>query len=145
VTDWFELRVTVQLPVPVQAPDQPENVEPVAGVAVSVTIVPAAKVRQPEPQEVPGGEEVTVPVPVPDVVMVRVVRVGVPDCTVIKAPEGVVAPPYVQLTALSPFAAAAGIVMFNWYSPGKPVNPAKVKAATFPPTWHTGSTGRDPD
>ncbi len=34
------LIVTWQLPVPVQAPLQPANVEPLAGVAVSVTRVP---------------------------------------------------------------------------------------------------------
>jgi hypothetical protein len=33
---------TVQVDVPVQAPDQPENVDPVAGVAVRVTLVPYA-------------------------------------------------------------------------------------------------------
>ena len=31
---------TTHVPVPVQAPLQPENVEPTAGVAVSVTLVP---------------------------------------------------------------------------------------------------------
>jgi hypothetical protein len=41
VTDWFEFIVTVQLPVPEQAPDHPANVEPEFGVAVSVTTVPA--------------------------------------------------------------------------------------------------------
>ena len=84
--------VTVHVPVPVQAPDHPAKVEPVAAVAFSVTTVPAAKLRQPEPHEVPEGEEVTVPLPVPNVVMVRVVRVGVLDCTVIRSPEGVVEP-----------------------------------------------------
>ena len=39
---------------------------------MSVTTVPAAKLRQPEPHEVPAGEELTEPLPVPDVVMVRV-------------------------------------------------------------------------
>jgi len=72
VTAWVELTATVQLPVPEQAPDHPANVEPVFGVAVSVTAVPAAKLRQPEPHEVPAGEELTEPLPVPDVVMVRV-------------------------------------------------------------------------
>jgi hypothetical protein len=32
--------LTVQLPVPEQAPDQPAKVAPVAGAAVSVTLVP---------------------------------------------------------------------------------------------------------
>ncbi|MGA8580849.1 MAG: hypothetical protein WB579_19335 [Bryobacteraceae bacterium] len=68
----MEFIVTVQPPVPEQAPDHPANVEPVPGVAVSVMTVPAAKLRQPEPHEVPTGEEVTVPLPVPDVVIVRV-------------------------------------------------------------------------
>jgi hypothetical protein len=72
VTVWFELIVTVQPPVPEQAPDHPANVEPVFGVAVSVTTVPAAKLRQPEPHEDPVGEELTEPLPVPGVDMVRV-------------------------------------------------------------------------
>lgn len=91
VTASLELIVTVQLPVPVQAPDHPANAEPVFGVAVSVTTVPAAKLRQPEPHEVPGGEELTAPLPVPDIAMVRVAP-GVLDCTVIRSPTGVVAP-----------------------------------------------------
>jgi hypothetical protein len=72
VTDRFEFIVTVQLPAPEQAPDHPANVEPAVGVGVSVTTVPAAKLRQPEPHEVPAGEEPTVPLPVPDFVIVRV-------------------------------------------------------------------------
>jgi hypothetical protein len=93
VTAWLEFIVTVQLPVPEQAPDHPANVEPVFGVAVSVTAVPAAKLRQPEPHEVPAGKALTVPLPVPDVDMVRAgVGFGVLDCTVIRSPAGVVAP-----------------------------------------------------
>jgi hypothetical protein len=42
VTGWLEFIVTAQLPVPEQAPDHPVNVEPVFGVAVSVTLVPVA-------------------------------------------------------------------------------------------------------
>ena len=71
VTAWFELIVTVQVPVPEHAPDHPAKAEPAFGVAVSVTTVPVAKLRQPDPHEVPAGEEPTVPPPVPDVVMVR--------------------------------------------------------------------------
>jgi hypothetical protein len=37
VTAWSVLIVTVQVPVPEQAPDHPANVEPVAGFAVRVT------------------------------------------------------------------------------------------------------------
>ena len=64
--------VKVQTPVPEHVPDQPANVELELGVAVSVATVPAAKLRQPEPHDVPEGEELTVPLPVPDMVVVRV-------------------------------------------------------------------------
>ena len=58
--------VTVQAPVPVQAPLQPVKVEPVAGVAVSVTAVVYPKVPlQVLPQLMPAGVLATVPVPVP--------------------------------------------------------------------------------
>jgi len=58
--------VTVQAPVPAQ-PVQPVKVEPAAGVAVSVTAVPLAKLaEQVAPQVIPAGELVTVPLPVPD-------------------------------------------------------------------------------
>ena len=40
VTDLAAVIETLQGPVPVQAPDQPVKVEPVDGVAVSVTEVP---------------------------------------------------------------------------------------------------------
>ena len=40
VTDFAALIVTEQLPVPVQAPLHPANVEPVPAAAVSVTGVP---------------------------------------------------------------------------------------------------------
>jgi hypothetical protein len=58
--------VSVQGPVPVQAPDHPENVSPVPGVAVSVTTVPPLKVAvHVDPQLMPAGLLVTVPVPDP--------------------------------------------------------------------------------
>ena len=41
-TLWAALMVTVQIPVPVQAPLQPANLEPAAGVGVNVTLVPPA-------------------------------------------------------------------------------------------------------
>ena len=43
VTDLAASMVTAQVPVPVQAPLQPEKAEPLAGVAVRVTTVPATK------------------------------------------------------------------------------------------------------
>jgi len=56
---------TVQVgEVPVQAPDHPAKVELAFGLAVSVTAVPALKVD-------PVGLLVTVPLPVPVLLMVR--------------------------------------------------------------------------
>ncbi len=42
VTEVAALTVTVQVPVPEQAPLQPAKVEPAAGVAVRVTAVPGS-------------------------------------------------------------------------------------------------------
>jgi len=72
VTLWAAVIVTAQLPVPVQAPLQPVNVEPVAGVAVRVTFVPRLKLAlHVAPQLMPAGDEVTVPLPVPALPTVR--------------------------------------------------------------------------
>src|SRR5438552_7389138 len=52
---------------------QPVKVEPAAAVAVNVTAVPLAKLaEQVAPQLIPAGELVTVPLPVPAGVTVRV-------------------------------------------------------------------------
>jgi hypothetical protein len=61
------VKVTVQAPVPMQPPPlQPLKVEPGAGVAVRVTVVPLEKLaEQLVPQVIPGGEVVTVPLPLP--------------------------------------------------------------------------------
>ena len=54
--------MTVQLPVPVHAPDQPLKVYPPAGVAFNVTDAPELNVAEHvEPQEIPEGLLVTVP------------------------------------------------------------------------------------
>src|SRR5215468_9087464 len=87
VTDCAADSETVQVPVPVQAPLQPEKVEPLAAAAVRVTEVPLAKLAlHVLPQLMPAGEEVTVPVPLPALVTVRVglvpveLKVAVTDC-----------------------------------------------------------------
>ena len=76
--------MTVHVPVLVQPPLQPVNVEPVAGVAVSVTAVPLVKpCEQVLPQEIPAGELVMLPLPAPDVVTVS----ANDDCTKVAATE----------------------------------------------------------
>ena len=74
VADWAELMVTVQMPVPEQpAPPQPTKVDPLFAAAVSVTTVFLAKsYEQVEPQLMPTGELVTMPMPVPFLMTVRV-------------------------------------------------------------------------
>ena len=58
--------LTVQVPVPVHAPLQPAKVEPPVGVATRVTGAPLGKLLlHVEPQLMPAGELVTVPVPLP--------------------------------------------------------------------------------
>jgi hypothetical protein len=71
-TDFAASMVTLQALVPLQAPLQPANVEPESGAAVKFTTVPLEKSpEQVEPQEIPEGELVSVPVPVPLLVTVR--------------------------------------------------------------------------
>jgi hypothetical protein len=66
VTDLAASMVTVQVPVPLHAPDHPANVDVPSGLAVNVTSVPAARLAAHVlPQEIPAGDEVTVPLPVP--------------------------------------------------------------------------------
>jgi len=63
---WSALMVRVQVPVPEQAPPQPLKLEPLAEAAVRVTLVPLVKLaEQVDPQLMPAGELVRVPLPVP--------------------------------------------------------------------------------
>ena len=68
VTAVFAFTASVQVPVPEQPPPlQPANTDPEDGVAVRVTTVPLENdLEQLEPQLMPEGLLVTVPVPVPD-------------------------------------------------------------------------------
>ena len=66
VTLRASLIVTVQLALPLQAPLQPMKVDVLSGTALSVTLLPEAKLwAQSLPQLMPAGEELTVPVPLP--------------------------------------------------------------------------------
>ena len=67
-------KVTVQVVAPpVHAPDQPPNLEPLVGIAVSVTLEPPVKVAlHVAPQLMPVGLLETVPAPVPVLVTLRV-------------------------------------------------------------------------
>ena len=77
VTAALPVKVTLQLPVPVQAPDQPANVELAFGAAVSVTIVPLVKLAlHIAPQLIPEGLLVIVPAPVPELWTVSWKEVG---------------------------------------------------------------------
>jgi len=66
VTAAFAVNVTLQAPVPEQAPDQPAKVDPALATAVRVTIEPAAKLAlHVAPQSIPEGLLVTLPAPAP--------------------------------------------------------------------------------
>ncbi len=101
MTFWAALMVTLQAPVPVQAPLQPPNTDPEAGVAARPTTVPEPYwVEQVAPQLIPVGELVTVPVPVPAGVTVNVnrgtkdaVTVSVEFTVTVQVPVPVQAPP----------------------------------------------------
>src|SRR6266850_1600189 len=80
VTDVAAVTVTTQVPVPAQPPPlQPVNVEPAAGAAVSVTMVPVVnEAEQVAPQAMPAGVLVTVPLPAPALETVSVEPVDTP-------------------------------------------------------------------
>ena len=73
VTVVAALTVTTQLPVPEQAPLQPAKADPVAGVAVRVSVVPAVTdCEQVVPQLILAGVPVSVTVPEPDPLLATV-------------------------------------------------------------------------
>src|SRR2546428_11284781 len=96
-------------------PLQPVKVEPAAGVAVSVTAVPLVKLaEQVAPQLMPAGELVTVPLPVPAGVTVRVKVCSVKVAVTVVAAESVTTqvpvpeqPPPVQPVKVEPAAGVA--------------------------------------
>ena len=72
MTDLAASIVTEQLSEPLHAPLQPANKEPFAHDAVRVTTVFSVKLsEQSEPQLMPAGEEITVPVPGPSIEIAR--------------------------------------------------------------------------
>ena len=79
VTDFAPVIDTLHcFELPLQAPDQPVKVDLFAGVAVSVTSVPAAKeCEQVAPQSMPGGLDITRPLPLPIFVTLSVYPVAV--------------------------------------------------------------------
>src|SRR5262247_4580445 len=115
VTDCAALIVTLQVPVPVQAPLQPVKVEPAAGVAVRVTTVPVVKeVEHVAPHVMPAGALVMVPLPAPVLLTVSAkpcsAKVAVTDCAALVVTVQVpvpVQPPPLQPVKLEPAAGAA--------------------------------------
>ena len=81
VTVLSLLRVTLHIAVSLQSPPlQPTNAEPVSATAVRATVVPPAKTAAHlDPQAIPAGLLLTLPVPVPPRVTVSVAA-----CTLIR-------------------------------------------------------------
>jgi hypothetical protein len=119
--------VTLQAPVPVHAPDQPLNTEPASASTLKLTTVPVAKLlAQVAPQEMPDGEDVTVPEPVParetaSVNNEAVVEVKVPDT-----------PPTVSVVETEVFCAAAEVWRTQTDWPEAIVPTAEVNTAPQP-------------
>jgi len=114
VTDLDEVTVTEQLLVPAQAPLQPVNVEPAAGVSVKVTRVPLVKFAVHVPgQLMPAGPLVTVPVPFPARVTVSGnsnLKVAVTDSDELRVTEHVPVPEQAPLQPVKTEPAAAWAV-----------------------------------
>src|SRR5439155_25807949 len=108
--------VIVHAPVPLQPPPlQPVKAEPAAGLALRVTTVPLAKLAvHVAPQVMPAGELVTVPLPVPAGVTVRVKVCTVKIAVTVVPEESVTThvpvpeqPPPLQPVKLEPAAGVA--------------------------------------
>ncbi len=77
VTDCDVFSVTLQVPTPTHAPDQPLKVDPDCGVAERViTVLTGKDAVHNVPQLIPVGDETTDPLPAPDL---RTVRVWLPE------------------------------------------------------------------
>lgn len=78
VTVWLPFMTTLQGPVPLHAPPQPAKVDPPVAFAVKVTALPAVKfaVQVSAQLLIPAGELLTVPLPAPDFMTVRVAVLG---------------------------------------------------------------------
>jgi len=100
--------VTVHVPVPEQPPPlQAVKVDPAAGVAVSVTIVPFVNdAEHVAPQEMPAGLLVTVPLPVP---ALEAVNVDVVDTPVPVTRRDTVSPSEVKLRFVLATPLAVGV------------------------------------
>jgi hypothetical protein len=120
VTEAAAVSETVQVvAVPLHAPLQPVKVEPVAGVAVSVTGTPMMyKAEQMTPQLIPPRELVTVPLPVPALVTVRV-KSGV----------------NVAVTAVAAVSETVQVVAVPVHAPLQPVKVEPVAGAAVSVTW----------
>jgi hypothetical protein len=102
VTETAADIVTVHVePLPLQPPPlHPLNVEPTYGVAVNVTLVPAASgAEHVAPQSIPAGLEVTLPLPSP---AFTTVRVKGPGGVPVSAPPASEPPPFAASTVSDP-------------------------------------------
>src|SRR5215470_14553260 len=120
VTAVAPISVTTHVPVPVQLPPlQPVKVDPAAGAAVRVTMVPDVnETEQVVPQLMPAGELVTVPLPVPLLFTLSAkdacMKVAVTEAAAFKVTTQVpvpVQPPPLQPVKVDPAAGAALSVM----------------------------------
>jgi hypothetical protein len=119
VVEVFTVRV--QVPVPEQGPLQPANVDPVAAAAVRVRELPTETlVEHWDPQEMPDGELVTVPEPVPFLVTVSVTDDVVVVVPLPLTPRETVSPPAVKVTlpAKVPTAGGRKRTVTVWLAPG---------------------------